>query len=286
MHVQELALVIFTVLAQASVGAFILIAWLRLRNQDEAMEAVYRKSVMVLLPLMAVGLLASVLHLGKPLMAMTAMKHLSTSWLSREIFFTGGFFVLLAASVALAKNAAVRKLVDALAAVAGVLSVVSMSMVYQMTMRPAWQGWGTHVAFVGTAVVVGLGLAAGLVGFFGRGNEAVASNLSVLIAGSVVGLVVVLAAYPVYLVSLAGAGAAAEQSLQMLGGEYSGALVLRWVLTLAGGLLPLVFAWRRLASGKATSGLVFTALAFLMAGEMVGRYLFYVTGVSIGIGQL
>ncbi|MDF2630177.1 MAG: dmsC2 [Symbiobacteriaceae bacterium] len=284
MHFGDLALVIFTVLAQASVGAFILIAWLRLRNKDEAMEAVYRKSVIVLLPLMAIGLLASMLHLGRPLLAMTAMKHLATSWLSREIFFTGGFFVLLAASVALAKNVAVRRVVDALAALAGVLSVVSMSMVYEMTMRPAWQGFGTHVAFVGTAVVVGLGLAAGLILLFGRDHVAVASNLSVLVGGSLIGLVVVAVAYPVYLATLAGGGMAAQESLAMLGGEYSLMLALRWVLTLAGGLLPLVFAWRRLAAGKAVSALVYSAVLFLMAGELVGRYLFYVTGVSIGIG--
>lgn len=284
MHFEELALVIFTVLAQASVGAFILIAWLRLRAGDEAMEAVYRKSVLVLLPLMAVGLLASALHLGKPLLAMSAMKHLSTSWLSREIFFTGGFFVLLIGSVALAGRPSVRRVVDGLAALAGVLSVVSMSMVYEMTVRPAWQGWGTHVAFIGTAVVVGLGLAAGLIAFFGRDLPAVGSGLTLLIGGSVLGLIVVLASYPVYLASLAGGGAAAEASLQMLGGEYSLTLALRWVLTLAGGLVPLVFAWRRLASGRGVSGLVYTALAFLMAGELVGRYLFYVTGVSIAIG--
>lgn len=284
MHLQELALVIFTVLAQASIGAFILIAGLRLKGRDEAMEAVYRKSVLVLLPIMAVGLLASVIHLGRPLLAVTAMKHLSTSWLSREIFFTGGFFVLLAASVFGGRVPSVRRVIDALAALAGVLSIVSMSMVYQMTMRPAWQGWGTHVAFIGTAVVVGMGLAAGLIAFFGRDLPAVASGLTLLIGGSVVGLVVLVVAYPLYLAGLAGAGPAAEQTLKLLGGEYSVALVLRWVLTLAGGLLPLVLAWRRLASGVKVAGLVYSALAFLVAGEMVGRYLFYVTGISIGIG--
>jgi anaerobic dimethyl sulfoxide reductase subunit C len=284
MHIGDLALVIMTVLSQASVGAFILIAWLRLRNQDEAMEKVYATSVIVLLPVMAIALLASMLHLGRPLLAMTAMKHLSTSWLSREIFFTGGFFVLLAASVFGGRVPSVRKVIDALAALAGLLSIVSMSMVYQMTVRPAWQGWGTHVAFFGTAVVVGLGLAAFLIATFGRGNEAVASNLSLLIGGSLVGLVVVAVAYPVYLAGLAGGGMAAEQSLALLGGKYSLVLALRWVLTLAGGLVPMVFAWRRIASGKGVSGLVYTAFAFLMAGEMVGRYLFYVTGISITIG--
>lgn len=284
MAVNELALVLFTVLIQGSIGAFVLLAVLRFRGRDGAMDAAYRKAVMVLVPVALVGLLASVLHLGRPQLAMTALKHLSTSWLSREIFFTGGFFVLLAASVGLEKLPGIRKVADLLAALAGVASILSMSMVYQMTMRPAWQGWATHVAFIGTALLVGMGLAAGLIAFFGRENPAVAANLHLLVGGTVVVLIVGLAAYPLYLVSLASAGPEAGQTLHLLGSEYSTALVLRWVLTLAGGLVPLVFAWRRLAAGKVTTGLVYAALAFLLAGEMVGRYLFYVTGVGMGIG--
>ncbi|HWI63392.1 MAG TPA: DmsC/YnfH family molybdoenzyme membrane anchor subunit [Symbiobacteriaceae bacterium] len=283
MHLQEWALVLFTVLMQASVGAFILIALLRLMGRDAAMDGAYRKAVIALVPVALVGLLASVLHLGRPMLALTAMKHLSTSWLSREIFFTGGFFVLLVVSVAVDRMGGIRRVIDILAAVAGIFSVVSMSMVYEMSVRPAWQGWGTHVAFAVTALLVGAGLAAGLIAFFGRENPQVAANLHLLVGGAVVVLVAGMAAYPLYLAGLAGAGPAAEQTLRLLGSEYSTTLVLRWVLTLAGGL-PLVFAWRRLAAGKATSGLVYTALAFLLAGEMLGRYLFYVTGVSIGIG--
>ncbi len=284
MHTSELALVLFTVLIQASVGAFILLAALRLRGRDGAMDAAYRKATLVLVPVVLVGLLASVFHLGRPMLAFTAMKNLSTSWLSREIFFTGGFFVLLVASAALDRSPGLRKLLHGLTAIAGVASVVSMAMVYHMSMRPAWQGWATHVAFIGTALLVGMGLAAGLVAFFGRENPAVAADLHLLVGGTVVVLIVGLAAYPLYLASLADGGSAAAQSLQLLGGEYSVALVLRWALTLVGGLVPLVLAWRRLAAQKATTGLVYTALAFLLAGELIGRYLFYVTGVSISIG--
>lgn len=284
MELKEWALVLFTVLVQASIGAFALIAWLRLRNRDAAMDAVYRKAVLVLVPVALLGLTASVLHLGRPMLAFTAMTRLSTSWLSREIFFTGGFFVLLVATVALERFPAIRKVLDGLGVVAGVASIVSMSMVYQMTMRPAWQGWGTHVAFTGTTLLVGMGLAAGLIAFFGRENPQVASDLHLLVGGTVLVLIVGLAAYPVYLTSLVGAGQAAERTLHLLGTEYSVALVLRWVLTLAGGLVPLVLAWRRLATGRATSGLVYAALAFLLTGELVGRYLFYVTGVSFSIG--
>jgi anaerobic dimethyl sulfoxide reductase subunit C (anchor subunit) len=268
MEWKEWALVIFTVLVQASIGAFVLIAWLRLRSRDEAMDGAYRKAVLALIPVAFVGLLASLLHLGRPLLAMTALKHLSSSWLSREIFFTGGFFVMLVVSALVDRMPGIRKIVDALTALAGVASLVSMTMVYQMTMRTAWQGWGTAVAFVGTTLLVGAGLAAGLIALFGRENPQVAANLNGLVGGAVVVLIVGLAAYPLYLVSLSGAGAAAQQTLKLLSSEYSVALIVRWVLTLAGGLVPLVFAWRRLAAGKLPVGLVYTALAFLVTGEL------------------
>ncbi len=284
MEIKELALVVFTVLTQAAIGAFVLIGWLRLRNRDEAMDPAYRKAVLALVPIMAIAMLASLFHLGRPMLAITAMRNLATSWLSREIFFSGGFFVLLCASAALEKSPAVRRIFDGLAALAGVLSIISMASLYDVTMIPAWQGWGTYVAFVGTALMVGLGLAAGLVAYFGRGSAGVAGDLQVLVGAAVVSLVIGLVAYPLYLVLLGGGGAEAQATLSMLGGEYGMALVLRWALTLAGGLVPLILSWRRLASGKATGGLVYTALVCLLAGELVGRYLFYATGVIIHIG--
>ncbi|MFZ5817218.1 MAG: dimethyl sulfoxide reductase anchor subunit family protein [Bacillota bacterium] len=284
MEWKEWALVLFTVLLQASVGAFILIAGLRLRSRESGMEEAYRKATLVLVGVALVGLLASLLHLGRPALAITAMRNLSSSWLSREILFSGGFFVLLVASVALDRSPAARKVLHLLTAVAGVGAIFSMTMVYQMSMRPAWQGWATHFAFCGTALLLGMGLAAGLVAFFGRDNPQVGADLHLLVGGAVLLLIVGMAAYPLYLASLAVAGPAAEQSLHLLGGEYSAALVIRWGLTLAGGVVPLVLAWRRLAAGRASTGLVYTALAFLLAGELLGRYLFYVTGVSISIG--
>ncbi|MDF2626945.1 MAG: dmsC2 [Symbiobacteriaceae bacterium] len=284
MELKEFALILFTVLSQAAIGAFILLAWLRLQSKDAALDGVYRKSTVVVLGVSAVGLLASVFHLGRPLLAMTAMKHLATSWLSREIFFSGGFFVLLLAVVLLEKQAAVRKVLSGLAALSGVLAVVSMSASYDATIYPAWQGWGTYAAFIGTAVLVGLGLVAGLIAGFGRKVETKGAALQRLVGATVVALGVGLVAYPLYLATLGAGGMEAQATLKLLGGEFAWVLALRWALTLVGGLVPLVLTWRRMASGKATSGLVFTAACCLLAGELAGRYLFYVTGVPISIG--
>ncbi|MFB5085000.1 dimethyl sulfoxide reductase anchor subunit family protein [Symbiobacterium thermophilum] len=284
METKEFALVLFTVLSQASVGAFILLSWLRLRNRSEAMDAVYRRSIAVLLPIMAVALVASLFHLGRPMLAFTSLRRLATSWLSREIFFSGAFFALLAATVLLEKSAPARKALSALTALAGAVAVFSMGAVYTATVIPAWQGWGTYAAFVGTTVLAGAGLAAGLVAFFGRSVAEAAGDLQQLVGAAIAALILGLVAYPLYLASLGNGGAEAQASLQLLGGPFAGWLALRWALTLAGGAVPLLIAWRRLSAGQKTSGLVYAALVCMVAGELVGRYLFYATGVPMSIG--
>lgn len=127
-------------------------------------------------------------------------------------------------------------------------------------------------------------MAAGLLVLFGRGQERLARNLTELIWVAVGALVVELVALPFYLAALGAGGPAAQAAARLIAGEYGVALVIRWALALAGGLVPLILLWRRLGAGKVTAGLVYTAVAFILAGELLGRYMFYASGVTIGIG--
>lgn len=81
----ELPLLIFTLCLQGSVGVTL---WLALGCQY-AVEG--RVPARVALPAMAgafvlacVGLLTSALHMGYPLNALNALRHVASSWLSRE----------------------------------------------------------------------------------------------------------------------------------------------------------------------------------------------------------
>lgn len=284
METKEWALILFTVLSQAAIGAFILLTWFRQRNRDTAMDGAYRKASLTLLGLTVVALLASLWHLGRPLLAVSALGNLGHSWLSREIFFSGGFFVLLLASVLLEKQPATRRVVDWLAGLAGILSVLSMSAVYVRTMMPAWQGYNTFVAFLGTTALLGAATAGGLLVTFGKGQEPLARDLQHLIRVAVGALVVEVTVLPLYLASLGAGAEAAQATASLLAGKYGVALVLRWALVLAGGLVPLLVGWRKLASGQVGTNLVYTALAFILVGEVIGRYLFYATGVHIMMG--
>jgi len=150
-------------------------------------------------------------------------------------------------------------------------------------MKPAWQGFDTYVAFAGTALFLGAALAAGLLVLFAaKGQGAPARDLQALVWVAVSAIVVRLVALPFYLVSLAGGEPAAQQSATLLAGKYGIALVLRWALV--GGLVPVLVLGRKAVAGKVPGALVYAALLFIVSGEVVGRFLFYATGVSIGIG--
>lgn len=284
MKTYEWALILFTVLSQAAMGGFMLTLWLRLRNKDAAMDGMYRKSNLTLFAISTVALLASLFHLGRPLHALSALGNLGSSWLSREILLAGGFVGLLLLSVLLEKKPGIRQVIDWLAALVGVGAVVSMATAYAMTMIPAWQGFNTYVAFFGTAAFLGAALAATLILIYGRGKEATAGELQMLIWVAVAAVVLQLVVLPFYLVSLASGGAAAQATAALLAGPYGQALIWRWALALLGGLIPFLVAGRRLIAGKVPANLVYVALLAIFAGEIVGRYLFYASATAIAIG--
>lgn len=92
----ELPLLIFTLCLQGSVGVTV---WLALGRQYAVEGRVPARGA---LPAMAgafvlacVGLLASALHMGYPLNALNALRHVASSWLSREIVFASLYLAAL-----------------------------------------------------------------------------------------------------------------------------------------------------------------------------------------------
>lgn len=284
METKEWALILFTVLTQLAVGAFILNAWFRQRNQDGARDRIYRNVVWVLIPLVAVAILASLFHLGRPMVALNALRNLATSWLSREVFFTGAFFALLIATALTDRLVATRRLMEWLGSLAGLGAVISMAALYSRAMMPAWQGLNTHVAFAGTAVVLGSVVLAGLLILFARGTEPVKADLQVLMWAGVGALVIEAVAYPAYLTALGSGNKAAQAALTLLTDQYLWMVITRWALVLIGGLVPMFLFGRRIASGRGSAWMVYAGALFLMAGEVMGRFLFYISGVQITIG--
>jgi len=110
----------------------------------------------------ALGIFASVSHLGQPLKAWRCFLGWRRSWLSREILAFGVFTPLtLAEALRGSFDLPILKLLPSSSAViAGMLSVFCSVMVYVDTRRPWWALKWTGPKFFGTVFAGGLGLAA------------------------------------------------------------------------------------------------------------------------------
>ena len=98
----EWPLVFMTVLTQMSLGAFSILFLLETLNYFSFI-GVNIQTLMYIVAFLpaALGLPLSALHLGRPILALTAMKNIKTSWLSREALALGLFTGALSASIVL-----------------------------------------------------------------------------------------------------------------------------------------------------------------------------------------
>lgn len=290
MEIKAWALITFTILTQTAVGSFILFTVLRSLNRKPEVDSLYRQTMIMVGPVAIVGMLASLAHLGTPLLAPNSILNLGSSWLSREIFFTCGFVVLWALGWALEGRVQppIRQGVNWLTAICGLADIVSMASIYSAAMMPAWKGVNTYTTFLGTAFFLGSAADAVALLYYGRKKpawgDALAGDLQILVAVALSVMSIQLVILPWYLARLAGGDAAAQASAAMLSGRYGIALIVRWALALLGGALPLAVAWRRGAEGKVPLSLVSGAALAILVGEVLGRYLFYATAVKITLG--
>lgn len=153
----ELPLLIFTLCLQGSVGVTV---WLALGRQYAVEGRVPARGA---LPAMAgafvlacVGLLASALHMGYPLNALNALRHVASSWLSREIVFASLYLAALGLGVVLLffRKPGWQPLL-ALAAAFGLVDVFCMAQVYIHASVATWQHSNTLALFFGTSGIIG-----------------------------------------------------------------------------------------------------------------------------------
>lgn len=306
MNTSEWPLIIFTILGQLAVGAFVLLQVVRVyaARQTNAQEA-DRMTDRVLLPvvgLLGVGLLASILHLGNPINAPRAIANLASSWLSREIFCSVAFFgmAVLFTAMQLFKwgSAALRGVVGWVGAVIGVGLVFCMARAYMLPTQPSWNSLATPVSFYAASLLMGA-LALGTAFFANytivcRKNpesaECQAGLLRSVMGGlavlAVVMLGVELVVTPLYLTELAAMGGAALGTVDLMAGGFSTAFVLRLVLGFVGAGVFGLFLFQNARQGAQVSKLgMLVSLAFVLvlAAEVLGRFLFYTTSVHLGI---
>ena len=316
MATRDWALVAFTLLTQAAVGAFLtlqVLDFLRSAGQrPHGRGRLVAHATVLILAVLSVGLFAALFHLSTPLQAASAIVNFSSSWLSREIVFGSLFAGLLAALVATEWRAAgprgasrTNHWLSWLTAAAGLAFLYCQTAIYLLPAQPAWNSFATPAAFGGSALRLGvLGVAVGLVlqGLPAEADRSEADSSASsgpsswgplswqALRGLALAAVVVLGAelivLPFHLLSLAADGSpAAAASAARLTGDYGGILLLRVasLCVAAAALLGVLAGDRLLASPRLTRPLTGAAFCLVLVSELCGRFLFYAMQVRVGI---
>ena len=273
----ENAHIVFTLAAQAAMGAFLLLsvgAWLGLESIVAFIgSAAYLPAVVALIALMSFGLFKLNMHLGKPMRFYRGFNNWRLSPVSREIagvslFFGGlagyGFFSVF-------PGFPFAELLKPAATVAGLLGLsfggYYMIKLYRIPARPFWNHWQTGASFI----AAGLGLGALFLALFAAGANDLTPELTQMLASLIV-----------FALLLEGVGLLAHaRDLRGMGDEgdasfYEQTTTFGNSYWLRNGLLGLSLI---LALTIALSGdpLLFAPLTLtLLASAIIGRALFYV----------
>ncbi len=158
------SLVLMTVLTQLSVGGFLALFlsefFSRSAHLSPLLQGFLKVGPMAMLLTAFIALSTSVFHLGRPLFAFRALKMWKRSWLSREVLL----FSLFANSAAIysvlhwkiiAMPPFLMPLLGIFVILFGIGGIYSSAKIYQVPARPSWNNMRTPISFFSTALLLG-----------------------------------------------------------------------------------------------------------------------------------
>jgi DMSO reductase iron-sulfur subunit len=301
------SLILMTVLTQLAAGGFLTL-WLGeiLSHAFQALKPLQEFLVVGASGILAVTGLAlsvSVFHLGRPLHAYKALRMWKRSWLSREVLlftlfsFLGAVYaglLLAGAYFHLSIPYTLKFNLGAAVALAGMGGIFASAKIYLVPARPAWNTIRTPLRFFLTGFILGPLFAFTVYSFysliqspdrtFPLSEGAVAPLLSVAATAAFLQLAALLFRV-LHLFQ--------RQSAELYGStvlllrKFRTHFVIRVGLLAVGGfLLPLeIFQALRHGGNSAVTLFSLSAASFLISlvGELMGRYLFFVTVVPKNI---
>ena len=304
MNVHDWALVTFTLLSQMSIGSFVVLGIIhtyaiRKAGMQEA-DRLSDRALLAIIPLMVLGLGASLTHLGSPLVAYMAVNNLGSSWLSREILsgllFAGFGFVFVILQWRKIFSFAVRNIIAWIAALIGLGMIFVMSHIYMQPTVPAWDSFMTMAYFYTTTLLLGsLAMGTAFVINYAyikrKYPESEATQSSLLLTsmrGIAIAAILLLGVefimiplYLAYMGSNAASAIVAAFYIKANGVVFGFRLALIFI---GAGILAL-FLYRNAISPqreRLMAGLTYSAFTLVLASEILGRFLFYASYFRIG----
>jgi len=299
MDTREWALLAFTILGQTAAGLMIVLMIVRTfiaaKTGSEPADRLTKLPLFLVVPIMALAMLASLFHLGSPLHIVRAVPNIDSSWLSREVVLAVTFVVFAAIYTFLqwrkVGGESLRVVIGWITAVIAAVYIYAMGMVYMIATQPAWNTLATPLTFIAGSLLIGvLGMAAGLIAGHARLKKEEANVVNTALQGLAISAIVLLGiefiVLPIYLAYLASQGGAALQSLNMMVGSYGVVFFFRLLLLFVGAGVVAAYLYRNASVAekeKTLATLAYSAFALALVGEVLGRFIFYATHYRIGI---
>lgn len=299
----ELPLVVFTFLMQLAVGALVAaeltrFIYVRKTSNDQA-EGALNKVVLVIGIIAIVALLASFAHLKTPLNAPFALTGFSVSWMSREIWFSVIFIVLLIIYIIVllrnAKSAALKSGLGAVTAIVGLILVFCMASAYMMPAMPAWNSSTLPVTFYATALVMGPVFTGAALALFGgsvkKKAPGAASDVDFIVNGSVrlgaiiaaIAVAILVTSLSLHISELASQDiAAAITSAGMYASVYGLPFGVCLLFAVLGVFAFGAGAYFRAVRPEGADIWLYAAVVLVLISGAIERFLFYATVVNIG----
>ena len=301
-------LIFMTVLTQLAAGGFVTL-WMgeilsHVFNFLKPLQDFLVFGACGLLTVTGIALLASILHLGRPLYAYKALKMWRRSWLSREVLFFSlfSFSGAVFAALLLGENYSgfklpygVHLIFGSMVSLFGMGGIFASAKIYLVPARPAWNTVRTPLRFFLTGFILGPLFALVVYSLY-VAIEGGSEKISAAFFGTAGALIAVssLAAFLQLLVLLARLFSLQPRSQDELS-DSAFLLIHRFrkhfftrigLLLLGNFLLPLwLFTSLNSREGANTFFVTLAMASFSIAliGELLGRYLFFVTVVPKNI---
>ena len=285
----EWPILVFTLLVQAAVGIALLTALygtiLKGSLDEQDVFVALRPSLAIMALLAIVGLAASFGHLGYVWNAPNAIRHIGTSWMSREIVLTSAFIGLAVLTTMYSfwqKRFVLAPLV--LVVLVGLAAVYCMGQLYRATTVATWLPANTHVAFFTTVAIAGSVAYLLLPGHLTlkAGPEAMKRIAGVTLAIVAIAVAVQFVALPLFTEALPKMADGVVTYPHRPVESYAALELLRmarWIAAAAGVALFAYALWGATSERRQVS-LSLSALAVLclIAAESMGRYVFFAIG--------
>lgn len=279
----EGALIAFTLLSQAIIGATVVYALAYFINVEGVTQLSsgfsLRTPEFLLLLGMLLAILISFLHLGRPANATNALNNLKTSWISREIF-TVTLFSLCLLGLFLARWLGAGKPLLAIcfagSGIAALLLLISMVKLYMIPAVSTWNSWLTPANFTLAALISGITLAllyASVLQVDTVRLKPIATALIILLLLEVI--------HTGYMFGQLNSMDLSHSNLFIAEGTFRPFLIIRMAMA---GIALLLLLFIILQGIAGSPGLLLWLSLSLIIGELlIGRFVFFASYVRIGI---